>query len=200
MTENLRAFGGHISYFRLMKTVDRLEPLAVKWGETKEALADWIREGGFWRWLGRVLGVVCVGLWVIMIWWEDAGGSSALQAVGTGLFAFAFLIAGAVLLAPSLVIWASAPLFKLIDAVYLGSNAIERPPLNYDLAERLLRERRWHDAAAEFERIAYWHPQEERAWREAIRCAELAGDPEGASWLHRRSRLRCAALRRTGGR
>ena len=174
-----------------MRTRQSRESLAFWSSEIKESLADWCREGGFWRWTARVLGVACVLVWVWMIWWEEEARDSALSAIGQGLFAFGFLVAGAVLLVPTLVRWVAWPFFRFIDSVYLGSHDIERPPLTYDVAERLLRERRWQDAATEFERIAYWHPTEERAWREAIRCAELAGDAAGAEWLRRRARVRC---------
>jgi hypothetical protein len=141
------------------------------------------------------MGVGCVMAWAVMIWGEEEGRTSYFSALGSGLFAFALLVAGAIFLAPTLVQWAAWPIFRLIDSVYLGSHAIERPPLTYDVAERLMRERRWQDAAAELERIAYWHPNEERAWREAIRCAELADDKAGADWLRRRARVRCRAVR-----
>jgi len=178
-----------------MRTNDRGEFLGFWWEEAKDWVAGWLREGGFWRWVGRGFGVGCVLIWVRMIWWGEEARDSALSAIGHGLFAFAFLVAGAVLLAPSLVQWVAWPFFRFIDAVYLGSHDIARPPLNYEVAERLLRERRWQDAGAEFERIAYWHPQEERAWREAIRCAELVEDPAEAARLWRRARQRCPAVR-----
>lgn len=172
-----------------------------------EWLREWLFSAGFWQWTARVLGIGCVGIWVAMIWGVKLGEHTVdefnaapsaygiIGGIGTGLVSFAFLVAGAVLLAPSLVPWVASPLLRFAESIYLGSHAIERPPLTYEVAERRIREHRWQDAAAEFERIAYWHPTEERAWSEAIRCAELAGDTDGAAWLKRRARLRCPSLR-----
>jgi hypothetical protein len=186
-----------------MQTNDRREFLGFWWEEMKDWAAGWMREGGFWRWVGRAAGVGFIGVWMWMIWVKlgvsgAIGGDSAAvmgAGLGWGLAAFGCLVLGAVLLAPSLVQWVAWPFFRFIDSVYLGTHRIERPPLNYDTAERLLRERRWQDAGAEFERIAYWHPEEERAWREAIRCAELSEDAGEAARLRRRARQRCPAVR-----
>jgi len=179
-----------------MKTGDTSHSLALWWEEMKERLGDWCREGGFWLWVSRGLGVFLVGVWGWMIWGRNWDGAHRLEALAFGVFAFTSLVAGAILLAPSLVPWVAAPFFKFIDMVYLGSHHIERPPLTYDVAERLLRERRWLDAAGEFERIAYWHPKEVRAWSEAIRCTNLAGEKAEADRLYRRARLRCPEVRR----
>lgn len=178
-----------------MNSGDQHDSPITRWDGLTESVGEWCRDGGFWQWVGRVLGVVLVGVWAWMIWGKN-WDVERLEVLAFGLLAFASLVAGAVLLAPSLVPWAAAPFLKFIDMVYLGSHEVERPPLTYDVAERLLRERRWLDAAGEFERIAYWHPNELRAWTEAIRCTKLAGDTAGAAWLYRRARRRCREIRR----
>jgi hypothetical protein len=166
------------------------------WIETvKLALEGWWRDGGFWRWTARGLWIFCILVWARKMGAATEAGDEMLVTFGNGLIASALLLIGAMLLAPTLVAWMSRPIFRFIDSIYLGGHAVERPPLNYDVAERRVREQRWQDAAAEFERIAYWHPKEERAWNEAIRCTQLAGDTAGAAWLYRRARLRCPTVR-----
>ena len=163
-----------------------------------EALREWLFSAGFWTWMVRIVGIACIAGWAAMIWGraeKDYAQDGPLGGFATGLFGFAFLVAGTILLVPSLVPWVASPLLRFVDSIYLGSHNVEPPPLTYEVAERRIREGRWQDAATEFERIAYWHPGEERAWREAVRCAELAGDTEGAAWLKRRARLRCPRLR-----
>jgi hypothetical protein len=190
-----------------MKPIDDERSLALRLEEVRESVRDWGGQAGFWTWVARILGVGLIGVWVWVIWWkigiggrlsgEDGGSAAAMGGgFGLGLVSFGCLVFGVVLLAPPLVPWVAAPLLRFIDSVYIGGHEIERPRLTYEVAERLLRERRWEAAAGEFERIAYWHPREERAWSEAIRCSVLAGDEAGADWLWRRARLRCPAVRR----
>jgi|GEM_PF-3522415 len=178
--------------------------LALRLEQVADGVRGWLGEAGWWMWVARVLGAGLVGIWVWMIWWkigiggrlsgESMGSGAAMGAgLGLGLVAFGCLVFGTVLLAPSLVPWVAAPFLRFIDSVYLGGDEVERPRLTYEVADRLVREGRWQDAAAEFEHIAYWHPREERAWTEAVRCSRLAGDVAGADWLLRRARLRCPA-------
>ena len=54
------------------------------------------------------------------------------------------------------------------------------------------------DAASEYERQAYWHPKESRAWNETIRCYILAGDAMEAERVYRQARLRCPGVNRSG--
>lgn len=156
-----------------------------------EAVLAWCQEKGFWVWAGRVIGVGLVAAWWLMVRGISKGEEGELGTVGQGLIAFAALVAGAIFLAPSLVPWVVAPLHRFIDSVYLGSSAIEKPKLTYDVAEHMLKMKRYEDAAAEFERIASWHPQEARAWCDGIRAALAAGDEAWATRLHRRGLLRC---------
>ena len=160
-----------------------------------EGIREGLVSGGFWQWTARVLGVGCVGIWVGLIWGVDHEKNGMFGAFAISVLGFAALIAGAILLAPSLAVWVASPMLQFVESIYLGSHSVDTPPLTYDVAERRILERRWQDAATEFERIAYWHPGEERAWREAVRCAELAGDSQGAARLKRRARLRCPRLR-----
>lgn len=166
-----------------------------------EAVLAWCQEKGFWVWTGRVIGVGLLGLWVYLIWGKSASDIAPAEGlvmeggdvsgVAYGLIYFAPLVASAVFLAPSLVPWVVAPLHRFIDSVYMGSSSIEKPKLTYEVAEHMLKMKRYEDAAAEFERIASWHPQEARAWCDGIRAALAAGDNAWATRLYRRGLLRC---------
>lgn len=152
---------------------------------------DWLTEANWRRWSGRLLGFGFVALWAWLIFWKIDEKNGLFAAACIAFPAFGSLVAGAILIAPTLASWVAAPFLKFIDSVYLGSHIIERPPLSFDVAERLIRERRWEDAAAELERIAYWHPKDARAWNNAICCLLKSGDSVAADRLYRRARVRC---------
>lgn len=178
-----------------MKTPDRPP---IGFALIREWIFEWLMDKNPSRWIARVVGLGFVALWVWLIFWKIDPKDGAIGAVCIAVPAFASLLLGAIILAPSLAQCVAYPFLQLIDSIYLGSHDIEIPVLTYDVAERLLRERRWADAAAEFERQAYWHPMETRAWNEAIRCYMLAGDTVEAARTFRRARLRCHGVHRSG--
>jgi hypothetical protein len=164
--------------------------------EGLDAMAAWAQEKGAWRWVSFGLGVILVALWALGLWGMPASGRGnfgAGFAAGYGLLSFAALVAGAILISPMLVPLAARPFCWFIDSIYLGGSAIERPPLSYVVAERRMQEGRYEEAAAEFERLAYWHPRVVRVYVDGIRAARLAGNERTANRLFRRGRLRCPA-------
>jgi hypothetical protein len=164
----------------------------------REWICEWLMNRNPLRWMTRVVGVGLVTVWVWLIFWQIDPKDGAIGAACIALPAFASLLLGAIMLAPSLAGCLAYPFFKFIDSIYLGTHDIEIPLLTYDVAERLLRERRWEDAASEYERQAYWHPKESRAWNETIRCYILAGDAMEAERVYRQARLRCPGVNRSG--
>lgn len=159
-----------------MKPTPHVNPWLLRVESVLKSLLVWCQERGFWRSARFLTGAALIVVWIIFLPHPAS---------------FAALVLGAALVAPTfvpLVVW---PLHKLIDSIYLGSSGHDRPVLNYRMAERMLKERRYDDAAAEFERIAYWHPKESRAYCEGIRAAQAAGDQKLVVRLYRRGLLRC---------
>ena len=183
-----------------MKASHEDRPAAIWLAIVRQGLRGWCSERGFWVWVSRAIGGGLVAAWwlgVRSIMDQEAG---AIETVGWGLFSFAALMAGAIFLVPSIVPYAASPFFAFIDSIYLGGSAVERPRLDYAVADRRWRERRWEDAADEFDRIAYWHRKEVRAYRDGIRASRLAGNEAMADRFYRRGVLNCpsasAELRR----
>lgn len=181
-----------------MKPTDQSLGRALRFAFIREWICEWLMEWNSWLGAARIGGVGLVGLWAWLIFWKIKPEDGVFAAACIALPAFASLLLGTIMIVPSLVRWAAYPFLQFIDTIYLGSHDIECPVLTYDVAERLKRERRWEDAAAEFERLAYWHPTEARAWNEAIWCTIQAGDTFEAARLYKRARLICARVHQLG--
>ena len=167
-----------------------------------DGLSLWLQETRFWQWMCSIVGAGC-----IICWWcsiaallreTEQYGLAELPrtlgyAMGRGVLSFALLVGGAIMLAPVLAPVAARPFLRLIDSIYLGGSNRERPPLVYSIAERRIQERRYSEAAEEFERLSFWHPYELRLYLDGIRVARWAEDYKTANRLFRRGRLRCAS-------
>jgi hypothetical protein len=160
-----------------MKPTDQSLGRALRFAFIREWICEWLMEWNSWLGAARIGGVGLVGLWAWLIFWKIKPEDGVFAAACIALPAFASLLLGTIMIVPSLV---------------------RCPVLTYDVAERLKRERRWEDAAAEFERLAYWHPTEARAWNEAIWCTIQAGDTFEAARLYKRARLICSGVHQFG--
>lgn len=146
------------------------------------------RKGGMW--VRRALAAVLAGVF----WWlatkpfrtEDDDGGNPFAALPFLVFSMAALISSAIMIAPDLVEYAARPFTRWIDSIYLGSGEIEVPPLNYAPVDRAIQEKRWQQAAFEFERISQWYANEMRPYFDGIMAARLANDGYTARELYRR--------------
>lgn len=85
-------------------------------------------------------------------------------------------LAGFLFIAPELANLAVEWIGDLAASLWLPSDRLDKPPLNYRLVEFYLKKERLGDALRELEIIVHHYPDEERAYRELIALAERAGD------------------------
>lgn len=147
------------------------------------------RSGSMWT--RRAVAAALAGTF----WWlamkpfriESDEGATVFSAFPPLIFGMAALISSAILFSPDLVEYAARPFTRWIDSIYLGSSEVaELPPLNYAPVDRAIQEKRWQQAAFEFERISQWYSNEMRPYFDGIMVARLANDSHTARELYRR--------------
>ncbi len=84
-------------------------------------------------------------------------------AFGLCLFAFAKMLLGAIILAPTLANWISIPIFAWVDSIYRPGGYNRKPPLCYRLGEQYIREKKYDLALVEYRDITRYYPKEIRA-------------------------------------
>lgn len=123
-----------------------------------------------------------LGLLFLILFLRSASGffgggqEGMLGGFGAAIIAMVWLILAAICFSGTLSEWFAAPLHRLVDAVYFGSNPVEAPPVTLKLARAYRQERRYPDAIAECERQLEYHPREPELWSELLRSARACGD------------------------
>lgn len=133
--------------------------------------------------MNRVLSLRnLTGLVFLILFFRSAsgffsGGNEGLfGGVGAALFTMVWLVLAAICFSSTLSEWLAAPLHRLVDAVYFGSNPAEAPPVTLKLAKAYRLERRYADAVEECARQLEYHPREPELWAELLRNVRAAGD------------------------
>lgn len=141
-----------------------------------------------WKAVRILLGLALVAKGLEMLGAVSRGGAGYPAAFGGALFGFAVLIAGALVLAPSLAVWAASPFTRFVDSIYLpGGRAAEKPEPNYRLADHYYQLGQDRLAIAEYEKIVRYHPAETPAYVALIDLwANRRGEPGRATKLYRR--------------
>ncbi len=158
-------------------------------GDSIEALVGGNGRRG-WVWLRRGVAVVLGGIfWLLMAkpFGIDFNALTRLLKVPPVVVSpVVVLVSAVILLLPDFIHYAAWPFTRWVESVYLGSGEIELPPLNYAPVDRALQEKRWQQAAFEFERISQWYSNEMRPYFDGIMAARLANDGDTARELFRR--------------
>lgn len=115
-------------------------------------------------------------------------GGAHMEVLGGGLFSFAVLISGAVILAPGLAEWVAMPFTNFIDQIYLpGGRSRDTPEPNHRLAEHYFLNTEWDLAVEEYQKILKFHPRELCAYLALMDIfANQRSQPERAARLFRR--------------
>jgi len=113
---------------------------------------------------------------------NTAGGAhgSDFSALPYLLVAFGFGITGVVLMAPELVPWASAPVWRFISGIIYPDEQFKAPPVNYTLPRSYHQRLRHEEAIEEYQKIIRHHPQEQTAYLECIEVMLHLNDIHGA--------------------
>lgn len=123
------------------------------------------------RWIFALLSLL-VSIWLMTAAFKING----LGAAGHIIFSMTAFIMAVLLIAPETAFriaeWISRPFAEL----FFPSEEFKKPPLSYKMARRYTSTRRFEEAAAEYEKIIHYHPQEHDAYVELLEVAKKLGD------------------------
>jgi hypothetical protein len=123
------------------------------------------------RWIFALLSLL-VSIWLMTAAFKING----FGALGHIIFSMTGFIMAVLLIAPETVFrmaeWISRPFAEL----FFPSEEYKKPPLSYQMARRYASTRRFEEAAAEYEKIIHYHPQEHDAYVELLEVAKKLKD------------------------
>ncbi|MEZ0275252.1 MAG: hypothetical protein ACAH88_10130 [Roseimicrobium sp.] len=130
------------------------------------------------RWIIGVCLVLEAAVYLV----KAAGVSTGGYATATtyALVAFGLGITGLLLMAPEMVPWLSAPVWRFITGIVFPDDKYNAPPVNYALPRSYHRRLRHEDAIEEYFKIIRYHPQEQVAYVECIKVMLCIDDLQGA--------------------
>jgi hypothetical protein len=140
------------------------------------------------RWTIGILLVVKAAL----VLTKTAGGSDGayMTALPPLLLAFGLGVTGLILMAPELVPWISAPVWRFITGIIFPDEKYSAPPVNYALPRSYSQRFRDEEAIQEYLKIIRYHPQEQAAYVECIEVMLRIHD------LHAARKLMAEGLRK----
>lgn len=123
------------------------------------------------RWIFALLSLLA-GIWLMAAAFKING----IGAAGHIILSMIVFIQAILLVAPETVFrvaeWISRPFAEL----FFPSEEFKKPPLSYKMARRYASTRRFEEAAAEYEKIIHYHPQEHDAYVELLEVAKKLKD------------------------
>lgn len=113
-------------------------------------------------------------IWLMKAAFKIAG----IGAAGPVILSLVLFVSTVLLIAPETAFWLAEQVAKPFAALFYPSDSFKKPPLSYVLARRYRNERRWEEAAAQYESIIEYYPEERDAHLELLEVAHELGDEQ----------------------
>lgn len=127
------------------------------------------------RWILALLSFA-VSIWLMRAALKMAG----IGAAGPVILSMVAFVSAVLMIAPETAFWLAEQIAKPFANLFFPSDSFKKPPVSYLLAHRYRSERRFEEAAAQYENIIEFHPREREAYVELIEVARELGDDQRA--------------------
>ncbi|MFO1482581.1 MAG: hypothetical protein U1F71_04370 [Verrucomicrobiaceae bacterium] len=91
-----------------------------------------------------------------------------MGAAGPVIVSMVMFVSTVLLIAPETAFWLAEQIAKPLASLFYPSDSFKKPPLSYTLARRYRNERRFDDAATQYEGIIKYYPEEKDAYLELL--------------------------------
>lgn len=99
-----------------------------------------------------------------------------MGAAGPTIVSMVMFVSTVLLIAPETAFWLAEQIAKPLANLFYPSDSFKKPPLSYALARRYRNERRFDDAATQYESIIKFYPEEKDAYLELLDVARQMED------------------------